>query len=248
LFNLFVTAKTDAWNQGAYQFGHDRVIQGYSDKSSTARFVDLEDRSVKAELASFPCLLVYEEGMDETVTIGWLTKISPRDAGVRIEFAIENDLPPISRGDIKPIKAQLDIASYELGTTHWSVKDIDLLAVLVKAGVLSEEDINRQGGDSRLVRLGLHTPVTELHIRPTVFRVPPIKPASDLVSVMMPFEMAFNGVYNSIRAACEEASLCCKRADDIWNEAGSHPGRVLADLPLARRDLRFLGPQSECFL
>jgi hypothetical protein len=77
LFNLFVTAKTDAWNQGAYQFGHDRVIQGYSDKSSTARFVDLEDRSVKAELASFPCLLVYEEGMDETVTIGWLTKISP---------------------------------------------------------------------------------------------------------------------------------------------------------------------------
>lgn len=38
----------------------------------------------------------------------------------------------------------------------------------------------------------------------------------ELVSVMMPFDLGFAPVYDSIRAAAEGAGLRARRADDIW--------------------------------
>jgi hypothetical protein len=51
-----------------------------------------------------------------------------------------------------------------------------------------------------------------------VYRVPGGKPETDLVSVMMPFDAAFDGVFKAIKAACEESGLKCKRADGVWDE------------------------------
>jgi hypothetical protein len=36
---------------------------------------------------------------------------------------------------------------------------------------------------------------------------------------MMPFDAAFNDVYNSIREAAGNVGLRCRRADDIWENA-----------------------------
>lgn len=54
---------------------------------------------------------------------------------------------------------------------------------------------------------------------PYVFQVPDAHVEIDLVAVMMPFTMEFNGAYKAIKSACEKAGLRCLRADDIWEES-----------------------------
>lgn len=137
---------------------------------------------------------------------------------MRIEFDIEKDFTLI-QSDIAKIGTILDISDFSLSHTHWAVKDIDLISALIKNKVLDEQDIKQQGPDSRLVKYGLTKPVSSVHIQPTVFRIPSGKVESDLVSVMMPFDSDFKGVFTALKNACSEHSLRCIRADDIWNEA-----------------------------
>lgn len=150
---------------------------------------------------------------------GGLRPSKTRARVVRVEYQLEENLPPIPAAKVKELRLELDIGDWEMTRTHWAVKDIDLLPALIDAGIIKDEDIRRQRKDSRLIRFGLTKPVTEIHVRPSVFRVPSGKAEHDLVSVMMPFEMAFDGVYAAIKAACKAGKLRCQRADDIWEEA-----------------------------
>jgi hypothetical protein len=216
MYNLFVTYTEGQWDKGAYEFRSDRVIKIGTDQDLRDRYATLDEAAV-AELLSYPSLFVYEDGRGDEVRIGWLTRIKPRDYEARIEFEIEDALPPLTRDSIKALKTELDLRG-ELSTTHWAVKDIDLIPALIKAGLISEEDIERQPPDSRLRRLGMTKAVTQLHIRPSVFRVPPVKPEPDLVSAMMPFDMTFDAVYDAIASACGAADRRCQRADRVWDE------------------------------
>jgi hypothetical protein len=54
---------------------------------------------------------------------------------------------------------------------------------------------------------------------PLVFEVPTKSPDPNLVSVMMPFDAAFDPVYATIAAAAETVGLKCKRADDMWESS-----------------------------
>ena len=126
---------------------------------------------------------------------------------------------PLSRAQIAKLNAELDIGRFTLTHTHWAVKDVQLIPALIKAGLLDQTKIKKQGKDSKIFRYGLSKSVSELSVRPTVFRVPPGNIESDLVSVMMPFDISFHSVYNAVKAACATASLRCLRADDIWEEA-----------------------------
>ncbi len=54
---------------------------------------------------------------------------------------------------------------------------------------------------------------------PNIFSIPsePVEP--QLISVMMPFNPAFDNVYSAISDAATEAQFACKRVDDIWNHS-----------------------------
>lgn len=54
---------------------------------------------------------------------------------------------------------------------------------------------------------------------PTAFKVPDIIPKTDLISVMMPFDISMNSVYESIQSAAKATGFVCKRADDIWDDS-----------------------------
>lgn len=56
-------------------------------------------------------------------------------------------------------------------------------------------------------------------INPTVFRLPNIEMEPKLVSVMMPFDVAFGPVYAAIKESCVSAELDCKRVDDLWEDS-----------------------------
>jgi uracil phosphoribosyltransferase len=97
-----------------------------------------------------------------------------------------------------------------LNTTHWALKDVDLLPVLIEAGLLSADMIEAQPADSRIKTIGVGQPPAEVEARPSVFRLP--KEASDnkLVSVMMPFNAGFNSVYDAIQKAAKSAGMTCE--------------------------------------
>ena len=52
---------------------------------------------------------------------------------------------------------------------------------------------------------------------PSVFDIPDKPIEFDLVSVMMPFSMEFDGILKTIKEACSEVDMECQRVDDIWN-------------------------------
>jgi hypothetical protein len=59
--------------------------------------------------------------------------------------------------------------------------------------------------------------VTKLTFAPKVFEIPQsVESQHDLVAIMMPFDAAFVPVHEAIKAACAQAALRSKRADDIW--------------------------------
>jgi hypothetical protein len=53
-------------------------------------------------------------------------------------------------------------------------------------------------------------------INPLVFKKPDKEIDNLLASVMMPFNKEFDDVYTAIKSVCNDLSLDCKRADDIW--------------------------------
>jgi hypothetical protein len=218
LYNLLVTSNSGQWDKAAYEYELGRSVREYTDDVISEKYKAL-DKTAIAALTSFPCLFAYEDHVKKSARIGWLTDIKPRTGAVRIEYEIEGNLPPITAAKITKLTSELDITDWELNRTHWAVKDVSLLQVLIKAGILAEEQIRRHSKDSKLVRFGLTKPITDLQVRPSVFRVPSGKVEADLVSVMMPFEVSFNKVHDAVKAACKMSSLRSQRADDIWDEA-----------------------------
>lgn len=54
---------------------------------------------------------------------------------------------------------------------------------------------------------------------PNIFSIPKESVEPQLISVMMPFNPAFSGVYSAISDAGSSAGFTCKRVDDIWNHS-----------------------------
>jgi hypothetical protein len=219
LYNLLVSAEDRQWTKSAWELELGRSVREFTDDALVRKYQKLDAAAI-AELLTFPCIFGYEDFIKKSARIGWLTAIKVRGQLVRVEYQLEKNLPPISVAKLKKLKLELDIRNWELNRTHWAVKDIDLLSVLLKGKVLRERDLGDRGRDSRLVRFGLDRTINEISIKPTVFRVPAVTAVEiDLVSAMMPFDAGYSSVYAAIKSACKEAKLRCERADSIWQHA-----------------------------
>ena len=54
---------------------------------------------------------------------------------------------------------------------------------------------------------------------PSIFEIPHGSMEPDLVSVMMPFQMEFSAVYETIKEAASRVGLRCMRVDDLWDHS-----------------------------
>ena len=105
-------------------------------------------------------------------------------------------------------------------------KAIEAVKVCLKSASLTI--VERPNGLARVCPLNgefistaYDTPPTErlLTFKPEIFKVPEKPQNPKLISVMMPFNAAFRGTYDSIRRVADHMSLECLRADDIWDNA-----------------------------
>lgn len=213
MFNFIVTGCEGAWDSKQYELDLSRFGE-YTDKEIIQRYKPLTSTAI-SELLSFPTLFAYEQGHNADAHIGFLKLIRSRSK-LQIEYDFYPNLPTIPATEINKLAWELDIGEWEMNRTHWALKDIDLFSVLVDAGLITKGQIPNS---PRQVNPEPQVIPNQLTVTPTVFKIPNLPMEHDLVSIMMPFDAAFNPVYSAIEKACAEVNLRCLRADSIWEES-----------------------------
>lgn len=191
MFNLIV---------GSYEgtIAEERFLESTSQEIRSALGEDLH-----CEVMKLPALVMPEIGdntAEQFARVGRITSF--KEIGSSIEFSFEEDtgIPPIATGVIEQLAIELDANSDLWGwhRTRWSVKDVDLYAVLLKHVFLAATTSGSEGSSA------INFPTTEAR-------------DSSLVAVMMPFDTEYDAVYDAIKEAVSDAGLYCQRVDDIWD-------------------------------
>ena len=189
MYHLLV--KFEGWADERDTLMSERVFEPtFSDQALSPRAAD--ELLALDRLPSGPALFATEDGGSgpAVARLGVIRSARATGRRVEIEYEFDGAIAPIPIASVAGLRRELSIEPYELGHTHWALKNVDLLRVLLLDKA----------------RLGP---------RPTVFKADdPVE--SDLVSVMMPFDASFAAVHAAIRDAVEGMGMRCLRADDIW--------------------------------
>ncbi len=214
MYNLIVAGQVGAWDGRPYRFEMSRIGE-FTDDAIAEKYKALDQAAI-TELQSLPTLFAFEHGHNADARVGFIQRVTRRSGQVRIEYDFYSGLPAIPASQLAALAWELDIAKYEMNRTHWAIKAVDLLPVLVEAGLITNEQVGRH--PEHFAKTPVFGARTHLIIAPTVFNIPNQHTEDDLVSVMMPFDAAFAPVYAAIQRSCDDAGLRCLRADDIWQE------------------------------
>ncbi len=142
MYNLFVTADDEQWKRTVCEYEGSRAIEEYTESTIWEKFKRF-DKGAIDELKSFPCLFVYEGKLNKDARLGRIKSIKKNGITLRIEYELFDFNQRISFAKIKKLKLELNISDdWELERTQWSVKDVDLISVLITAEII-DENIDR---------------------------------------------------------------------------------------------------------
>jgi hypothetical protein len=146
------------------------------------------------ELLSLPALLMPEvnEFVEQTAHVATIHSAKIKGNDISIEYTIDKSIPVLSVSKLVKLADELEIPTggFMLNHTHWDVHNVDLFRVLLTNNAVKVPE-------------------------PTLFKLDTARNRK-LISVMMPFNAGFNGVYEAIKKAATANSYQCNRADDIW--------------------------------
>jgi len=191
VFNFLVNI--GGWAEPRGEMLASRVFE-FTDPSTDSKLRGTDGRIDFQRVIQLPALLAEETHpvQQQFARVGYISHIRLSGRSYEFQFAVDPSIPPISNASLSEAGLELGISNGELSRTHWAVKEADLFKALLR------------------------------HVRPTrskprVFTINDPEVTEDvLVSVMMPFDVSFQGVYASIQGATEDARLRCRRADEIW--------------------------------
>lgn len=137
IFNFLVTYEFGRWDASHYKFDFSRVFIWTSDDISK-KFESFTQQNIE-ELMTFPTLFAYEKQHKSDAQIGYIKHIKPVGKSVNIEYAIDPSFPKIPVDILEKLKFKLDIDPMEFNTTHWAVKERNLLKVLSEVGLIQQK-------------------------------------------------------------------------------------------------------------
>lgn len=182
------------WSLGRVSIPIARLFE-YTDDLITNNFRE-NGSPLLDRLTRLPCLFCEEGTTDEIVHVGQINRTRITGAELLLEVSFDVEVPQLQNSFLYANRMELDMPQdFEFSRNHWAIKDVDIYRFLLRK-------------------------VRPRRQRPTVFQIPEhenIEPT--LASAMMPFDAAFNAVYDSIRQASDNVGLRCRRADDIWENA-----------------------------
>jgi len=191
LYNLLV--KGNGWSDSRDEMDYSRIFE-YTEDYLENRFKTNDTIDIDS-LIKLPCLFMQEtwhDGSQQNARVGAIVNAVKSRGAIKIEYAFDNSIPPLTNEQLKEIAGEFGIADFEFSRTHWAVKDIDLYKVLLR----------------------YLKPRRQL---PNVFEISEVERIEpSLISVMMPFDMAFDDVYEKLKDITSGLDMHCRRADDIW--------------------------------
>lgn len=189
MYNLIV--QYSPWEAGRGSVSVSRLFE-YTDKELEARFKN-GDSILLDILTPLPCLFVQEGTGDELARVGTITRARRSGTEIIIDYSFDLNIRPVPNKVIFANKLDFDMPrDFEFSRTHWAVKDIDLFRTLLR----------------------LSQPLRQ---SPKIFSIPENEAIErTLVSVMMPFDADFTGVYDTLQEAATDVGFICRRADEIW--------------------------------
>jgi hypothetical protein len=144
MYNMLMTAGSGNWRRPTWTLPSGRFLE-HTNNSIILKYSSLSD-SVVHELKNIPTLFAYEKYLSEPALVGCITEIQRGHSEIKITLALDASVPPISPEILSSLYYDLDIdPKFEVHRTHWSVKDVDLVSVLKKAGIVKATDLLPQG-------------------------------------------------------------------------------------------------------
>lgn len=144
MYNLFVSGNSMAWRGKPFSLAIGRCIRGYSDTKIMRRYGELDENSIN-ELQRFPCIFAYETVCNLPPKFGEILDITRQQTQVLIDYELIELDNFLSSQDLIDLALNLDILQWELNTTHWAVKDVDLAKELNVKGISLPASIRRVG-------------------------------------------------------------------------------------------------------
>lgn len=185
--------KGNGWSDSRDKMDFSRIFEFTEDYLESRFKVDGEIDIDK--LIKLPCLFMQEtwhDGLQQNARVGNIVNAIKSGAIIKIEYAFDNSIPPLTNVQLKEVASEFGIADFEFFRTHWAVKDIDLYKVLIR----------------------YLKPRRQL---PNIFKISEVERIEpSLISVMMPFDMVFDPVYEMLKRVTLSFDIHCRRADDIW--------------------------------
>lgn len=190
MFNLLVSGS--GWADDRDTMPAGRTFE-YTEEPLVARFKP-KGKFDFAAIIQLPALFMEESSpaKNQVARVGRILSAKENGRDIVLEYVYDHAIPPLTNATIEMFSQELDLGEWEFTRTHWAIKDVDLFRVLLR-----HAQPRRQ--------------------KPKVFVLQdPEIIESELVSAMMPFDASFGAVYSTLKAACTDAGLRCRRADDIW--------------------------------
>ena len=191
MYNLLV--KGNGWSDSRDEMDYSRIFE-YTEDYLESRLKTNDTIDIDS-LIKLPCLFMQEtwhDGSQQNARIGSIINAVKSRGAVKIEYAFDNSIPPLTNEQLKEVAGEFGIEDFEFSRTHWAVKDIDIYKVLLR----------------------YLKPRRQL---PKVFEISEVERIEpSLISVMMPFDMSFDAVYEKLNDITSGFDLHCRRADDIW--------------------------------
>ncbi|WP_407254177.1 FRG domain-containing protein [Klebsiella michiganensis] len=139
MYNLFVTADTQAWNEanGSYEFTRSRFLEHTEDKL-VRKYKDLTKEQIE-EIKELPCLFLVENLQGEAF-VGSLKSITADRYKVEFEY---NLTQRISEGEINnQTLYSLGLSKFEIMRTHWAIKDLNLYSIIESHGINLQNNLD----------------------------------------------------------------------------------------------------------
>ncbi|HFF6201601.1 TPA: toll/interleukin-1 receptor domain-containing protein [Stenotrophomonas maltophilia] len=143
MYNLLMVYQEGTWDQDEFVLELARFLE-YTAQPLIDRFGALDQQTIQY-LKGIPALFAYEDRGREAglpARVGKIDDIQVRYGGVRITWSFDASVSPIPALALREMFAALDVAAdrnWEHTRTHWAVKDADLYDVLLRYGLLEND-------------------------------------------------------------------------------------------------------------
>ncbi len=123
MINLLVSSNKDEWESNTSFMERSRCLTEYIMPNFKERFGGFGDQEIE-ELKRLPCIFAYEQFCHKDAHIGTIIDISVRQNNVYIEYQLSGEI--IRYENLIDIAKLLDLGTWELNRTHWTIKNINM--------------------------------------------------------------------------------------------------------------------------